>query len=64
MAQSQTDQGLALQPVSVRKMHRLDSIHYHRVDCNEARGAALTKMVETDDDMDHYLKDVYCTCVG
>ena len=40
-------------------MHRLDSIHHHRVDCNEARGAALTKMVETDDNMDHYLKDVY-----
>ena len=40
-------------------MHRLDSIHHHRVDCNEARGAALTKMVETDDNMDHSLKDVY-----
>ena len=40
-------------------MHRLDSIHHHCVDCNEARDVALTKMVAIDNDMKHYLKDVY-----
>ena len=40
-------------------MHRLDSTHHHRVDCIEARGAVSTKMVETDDDMDYYLKYAY-----
>lgn len=34
-------------------------MHHPRVDCNEARGAVSTKMGETDDDTDHYLKYVY-----
>lgn len=47
------------QPVLVQKIYMLDIIHHHRVDCSEARGAALTKMVETDDEMIHYMKDMF-----
>jgi len=44
---SQTAQDLAPQPVSVQTMHKLSSIYYHHVVCNEAEGTASTKMGET-----------------
>ena len=34
-------------------------MHRHCVDRNEAKGEALTRMVENDDDTDHYLKYIY-----
>ena len=40
-------------------MHRLENMHYHHVDCREDSGAALSKMVESDDDLGHYLKYAY-----
>ena len=49
MTLSQTAQDLDHLPVSVHKVHRLDSTHHHHVDSSEARGIASTKMAETVD---------------